>query len=146
MWDDSPLWDLLEKTLEENARLIRVWNRFVGRYNATVAPRDIGRPLAASEAQIKDVLKRHRAKASLRTIAAATSLSVRTVRTIIDKDRRGGRAGERERGIRKRVFDKVRAADFRARKRQREAFPAELNRIMERHGALLKAAKGLGEV
>ena len=38
-----------------------MWNRFVPDYNAIVAPRNVGRPLAASEAQVATVLKLHKA-------------------------------------------------------------------------------------
>jgi hypothetical protein len=64
----SELWTRLSATLDENQRLIRQWNQFVPRYNNTVRPRSPGRPLEASEAQIADVLKRHKAKASLRNL------------------------------------------------------------------------------
>jgi DNA-binding NarL/FixJ family response regulator len=50
-----------------------------------VAPKGIGRPLAASEAQQRQVLVMRKEGKSLRTIAAKTSLSPRTVRTIVGK-------------------------------------------------------------
>jgi hypothetical protein len=63
------------------------WNKFVPEYNAVVAPkrRNFGRPLAASPSQRDDVLKRHKAGHSLRSIAEDTNLGLRTVRTIVDK-------------------------------------------------------------
>jgi Helix-turn-helix domain of resolvase len=45
---------------------------------------DVGRPLAASEAQAATVTKLHKAGKSLRAIVDETSLSPRTVRTIVD--------------------------------------------------------------
>jgi hypothetical protein len=50
-------------------------------YNADVLKRNAGRPLAASEAQVEEVLKLR----SLRGIAEDTSLGLPIVRTIIDK-------------------------------------------------------------
>ena len=56
--------------------LRRDWNKFVTEYNAVVAPRlrNFGRPLAASETQRQDVLDRHKAGESLRSIAEETGL------------------------------------------------------------------------
>jgi Homeodomain-like domain len=60
------------------------------KYIALIAHRNIGRPLAASDAQRATVLKLHKAQHSLRSIAEDVNLSLRTVRTIIDKrDGRG---------------------------------------------------------
>jgi hypothetical protein len=61
------------------------WNKLVPEYNAVVAPRDIGRPVAASDAQQTEVMVLHKAGKSLRWIAGATGLGLRTVRTIVDK-------------------------------------------------------------
>jgi DNA invertase Pin-like site-specific DNA recombinase len=47
--------------------------------------RPIGRPFAASEKQRVDVRNRRKAGESLRAIAHATNLSVRSVRTVIEK-------------------------------------------------------------
>ena len=52
--------------------------------------------------------------------------------------------GKRE--LRRRVFDKLRAADFRSRKKRRETLPAEITRLRNQGDEILKAAKGLGEV
>ena len=57
----------------------------------------IGRPLAASEAQIKQVMELRNAGTSLRGIADDTNLRLNTVRTIIDKKHNAGRAGRRYR-------------------------------------------------
>jgi hypothetical protein len=140
------VWQRLADALDKNEKQVRDWNRFVGQYNATVSSQDVGRPLDAGPAQVKDVLKRRKAGASLRAVAAATNLSIRTVRTIVDKDQHTGRVGDRERGLRRRAFDKIRAAEYRVRKRQREALPKEINRVRRQGDELLKAAKGLGEV
>lgn len=54
-------------------------------YNAVILKRNVGRPLAASEAQQADVLRRHKRGESLRAIAEDTSLGFQTVRSIIGK-------------------------------------------------------------
>jgi hypothetical protein len=120
----------------ERDKLLRDWNKFVGRYNSTVSPRPRGRPLDASEAQVADVLKRHKAGESLRKIVAATALSFSTVRTIV--------AGkDRSRELRRREFDKHRAREFRARKRLYGNAPKQMTEERETSERLIKAAKGL---
>src|SRR5215467_13246819 len=54
--------------------VVKEWNRFVPEYNATVRRRNVGRPLAASDAQRQAVLKLRKAGHSLRDIAEETSL------------------------------------------------------------------------
>ena len=64
------------------------WNKYVAAFNATIAPRAVGRPLAASEAQVATVLNSRKRGVSLRGIAEETNLGL-PVRTIVDKrDRR----------------------------------------------------------
>jgi hypothetical protein len=50
-----------------------------------VRPRPAGRPLAASDAQRKTVLKLRRARRAPRAIAEETNLGFSTVRTIVDQ-------------------------------------------------------------
>jgi hypothetical protein len=133
----SKLWDEHLTLLKAHNKLINDWNRFVGQYNQVVAPRPPGRPLAASDAQVADVLKRHKAGASLRAIAAATGLGLRTVRSILAGSKRTAE-------LRKREFDKHRAADYRARKKARDALPKRITETRTRGDELVKAAKGLG--
>jgi DNA invertase Pin-like site-specific DNA recombinase len=64
---------------------VRKWNKFVRQYNATVRSQAIGRPLAASEAQQRQVLALRKDGTALRAIATATGLGIRTVRTILGK-------------------------------------------------------------
>ena len=93
--DQTELWQQHAALWERHRALLREWNKTVAQFNAVVAPRAIGRPLAASEAQQAEVLKQRKAGASLRTITAATGLSLRTVRTIVEKAASKGRAGKR---------------------------------------------------
>jgi hypothetical protein len=144
VWSESELWNEHRDLYDKYRKLLQDWNKFVVRYNGTVASRDAGRPLAASPAQVKDVLRRRGEGASYRAIASATSLSVRTVRTIVEKDQGTDRTAKRRNLLRKREFDRLRAADYRARHKAREALPKAIAETRERGEELLKAAKGLG--
>jgi hypothetical protein len=130
-------WDEDTRLHGEYMKLIKDWNKFVTRYNATVNPKPIGRPLAASEAQQKDVLKRRKAGASLRALAEATSLSVRTVRSILAQKKRTNK-------LRRIEFDRQRAAAYRARLRGRNALPQQITEHLKAGAELIKAAKGIG--
>jgi predicted transcriptional regulator len=95
------------------------------------------RPLAASEDQIKAVRRHRKAGHSLRSIAAEVGLGPQTVRSIL-------KGAERGAGLRKREFDRLRAAAFRARKRGRDQLEKNINETMKHGEALVRAAKGLG--
>ena len=120
--------------------LLSDWNKFVPQYNAVVAPRlrNFGRPLLASDAQRDDVLKRHRARQSLRSIADDTELSLRTVRTIIDKRDRLDRSSVARL---KRTAPEV-LADLRARRKERKTLPRRVTALKKETAKLLKEAKG----
>jgi hypothetical protein len=120
----------------------------------------VGRPLAASEAQIVQVLKLRDAGASLRGIAEEMSLGLNTVRTIVDKKRgarRVARRGQmllrkmRANGIEVEAAEIDRAPDarqkaikFKRQKRSIRALPQQTQRVVEEGRALIKDAKGLG--
>ncbi len=103
------------------------------------------RPLQASQAQIKEVHKLRKAGASLRAIAAQTGLGLRTVRTIVDTDAGTGRTANRTNLLRKREFDRLRAAEYRSRKRVRDGLPKRITETRKRGEELIKAAKGLDD-
>src|SRR5262249_23466090 len=48
--------------------LVTKWNRNVSAFNNTIAPRNVGRPLLASETQARQVRRLHKAGKSLRAI------------------------------------------------------------------------------
>jgi hypothetical protein len=133
----SKLWDEYETLLIEHNKVIQDWNKFTRKYIAVVKPRPVGRPLAASAAQQADVLKRRKAKQSLRTIAAATSLSLRTVQTIVAQKKRTNE-------VRRKEYARHRAAAYRTRKKGRDRLPQAINEQLKIGAALVKAAKGLG--
>jgi DNA-binding CsgD family transcriptional regulator len=140
----SKLWEQHATLIKDHQSLIRRWNKFVGEYNARVAPRERGRPLGASTAQQADVLKRRKAGDSLRTIAAATCLSLQTVRTIVDKAGRKDRTAKRTNALRRIELNRLRAARYQARKAARDRLPQAIGERLETGAALMKVAKGLG--
>ena len=130
---------------EDREKLVRQWNKFVGEYNSTVAPRGVGRPLDAGEAQIKEVRKLRKAGRSLRAIAEKAGLGLQTVRTIIGKDAGTDRTGKRANLLRKREIDRLRAAEYRVQKRTSDLLPKRITETRKRGEDLVKAAKGLGD-
>ena len=141
----SELWDAYAGLLERHNKLVRQWNKFVGDYNNTVAPRNSGRPLQASDAQVKEVRKLRKAGLSLRLIAGQTALGLRTVRTIVEKDQGTDRTSKRTNLLRKHEFGRLKAADYRARKKARDQLPRRINETLKRGEELVKAAKGLDD-
>ena len=122
--------------------LLRDWNRFVPLYNRVIAPKSIGRPLDASNAQVKQVLTLRKArKLSLRGIADETNLSLATVRTIV------GRQDHRDRTSRRRLerIDPDRVAELSelSRKRTRDALPKRIGQTLQQGAELLREAKGI---
>jgi len=143
--NQTALWEAHQALRNEHEKLIRKWNKTVATFNAAIDPRDPGRPLAASSAQQAGVRKRRKAGESLRAIAKATGLSLRTVRTITEKAAGTGRAGQRRNQYRRKELDRIRAAAFRARKKERDALPKRIAEVQQAGAALIKAAKGLGK-
>jgi hypothetical protein len=117
------------------------WNKFVGHYNAAVSPRNMGRPLAASEAQRAGVLKRRKAGQSLREIAEDMSLSLQTVRTIVGKKNGTDRATLKR--LERIAPDKLIEARARRAIKDIKALPATINANLKSAAELRKEAKGL---
>ena len=117
------------------------WNKHVALFNAHVAPRNVGRPLGASDGQCADVLKLHKGGRSLRGIAEDTSLGLQTVRTIVAQVERRDRTTVKH----LQRIDPDRAAETRwkARKRMRDALPKRINETLAKGRELIKEAKGL---
>jgi hypothetical protein len=133
-----------DELIEKHSALVRKWNAFVPEYNATVDPKPVGRPLAASDAQVKNVLKLRRQGLSIRAIMDETNLGMQTVRTIIDREDKVDRATSRR-------LERIDAKELRkalmqarARKRTRDALPPAIEQTLEAGAALIKESKGLG--
>src|SRR5438046_8020082 len=93
-WTWGPFWADHNAVIEEYNDLVRRWNKYVPLINR----QDVGRPLAASDAQCAQVLKLRKAGGSLRGIAEETSLGLNTVRTIIGKANGTDRTTKKRRG------------------------------------------------
>jgi septal ring factor EnvC (AmiA/AmiB activator) len=121
--------------------VVQEWNRFVPEYNSTVRRRNVGRPLAASDAQHQTVLKLRKAGHSLRDIAEETSLSLNTVRTIVDqRDRRDRTSIKHLERIRR---DMGEERTWQSRKRTRHGLPRRIATLRQQGEELRKEAKGL---
>jgi hypothetical protein len=125
---------------EKYVALVRQWNKVVPRYNAVIAPNGLGRPLQASEAQQREVRKLRKSGKSLRAIATATGLGLRTVRTIVGKVEGTDRTTSRTNELRRLELNRARMAAYRARKRTRDALPKRINEFLKRGKALMKRA------
>jgi DNA-binding CsgD family transcriptional regulator/uncharacterized coiled-coil protein SlyX len=140
--DGSYRWPTVQSQFNELAdkhnALVAQWNRMVPKYNAVVAPKGIGRPLAASEAQQRQVLVMRKEGKSLRIIAAKTSLSPRTVRTIVGKAEGTDRITKRTNELRKLELNRANMAAYRARKRTRDALPKQITELVNRGRDLVK--------
>lgn len=88
-WSWKPFIERHNDLVGRHNELVREWNKFMPaaavRPRNVGCPRNVGRPLAASEAQVAQVRKLHKQGTSLRSIAEETSLGVRTVRTIVER-------------------------------------------------------------
>jgi hypothetical protein len=121
--------------------LLQKWNTFVPQYNAVVRARTNGRPLAASEAQQREVLALRKARTSLRAIVRITGLGIRTVRTVIGKADGTDRTTKRTNELRRLELNRAAMASYRARKRSRDALPKRVNALLKSGRALVKRAR-----
>jgi hypothetical protein len=125
---------------EKYKLLLREWNQFVPQYNAAVRKRNVGRPLAASDAQCANVRRLHKAGKSLRHIADETNLGVATVRTIV------GQANGTDRSTIKHLSridpERARARAWQAKLQQRNALPKRIHELQKSGAKLRKEVKG----
>jgi DNA-binding CsgD family transcriptional regulator len=135
-------WDANYDALHDaHVALLRRWNALVPKYNAAIVPRTFGRPLAASEAQQRQVLALRKAGKSLRAIVNTTGLSLRTVRTIIGKADGTDRTTKRTNEVRRLELNRAAMATYRARKRARDALPKRINALLQSGPELLRRAR-----
>jgi hypothetical protein len=126
---------------EAHTALLRRWNALVPKYNAAIEPRSLGRPLAASEAQQRQILALRKVGTSLRAIVDITGLSIRTVRTVIGKAEGTDRTSRRTNELRKLELNRAAMATYRARKRARDALPTRINALLNSGVELVRRAK-----
>jgi len=145
---DSSAWEWSElvvsgaKWHSRYVDLVREWNRNVADFNATmVRRRNVGRPLAASDAQRQTVIKLRTAGKSLRAIADETSLGLTTVRTILDqRDRRDRTSVKHLERIRR---DMGEERTWQSQQRIRRSLPRRIDAVQRQSAELRKEAKGL---
>jgi hypothetical protein len=143
-WSSEHIIDQYRELAEKYGELLKKWNTHVPRWNAHMAPRPVGRPVGASEAQIKTVISLHRKGVSIRGIADETSLGVRTVRTILGREDWTDRTSQK--WLEKINYKPVRAAlmTARSRKRTRDALLSKgIAETLKAGTELLKEAKGI---
>ena len=93
-------------------------------------------------AQVAAVLRLHKQGKSLRWIVDETSLSLRTVRTIIEREHGRDRTTKARRE--KIEIDKFQRAHWKSQRRTGDALPKRFNEVIETGNALVTEAKGLG--
>jgi len=138
----KPFWQEHNQLIDDYNDLVRRWNKYLPVINRE--PRNVGRPLAASEAQVVQVQKLRKAGRSLRGIAEDTSLSVDTVRTIVGKMNGQDRTTTKHRQRLERIDERQRLAKWKRQRRTGDALPRRVQRVVEGGRALVKEAKGLG--
>jgi uncharacterized coiled-coil protein SlyX len=137
-WTWKPFWDQHDALVDEYNDLVQRWNRYV----PLIRRQNVGRPLAASEAQCEQVRKLHKARKSLRSIAEDTGLSLNTVRTIVGKAKGTDRATKNH--WQRIEPDRAQATRWKRQRRTGNALPGQAQQAVEKGRALVKEAKGLG--
>jgi hypothetical protein len=140
MWTWKPFWDEHWQTIDDYNKLVDKWNKYLPLMNGR--PRNVGRPLGASEAQVIAVLKLRKAGSSIRVIAEETSLAKSTVETIIAKKNGTDRTTQKHRN--RIEVDRQLLTTWKRQKRTGDALPKRAQRVVEEGRDLIKEAKGLG--
>jgi hypothetical protein len=143
--DDDGKWGNGE-FIRAHSDLVDRFNDLVDRYNKlvrdfnhyAVRPQPVGRPIAASETQQKQIIKHHKAGKSSRWIAEEMTLSRRTVTTVTEKHDGAGRTGNAHR---QRLGLEPKRKDWRPASIKR--LPRRATEHFEKGRELLKEAKGL---
>lgn len=147
-WTWKPFWEQHNKLVDEHRHLVRLWNRHIA---AAHPGRNVGRPLAASEAQIQEVRRLRRfgvmdigsneppTPLSLRQIAEQTSLSLATVRTIVDQANRTDRTTRKH--LARILPDKAQVARDKRQRRSGNALPRRINAALAQGRKSVKEAR-----
>jgi hypothetical protein len=144
--DDNGMWTWKESFVDggewaiKYSTIVRDWNKNVAEFNAVIRPRNVGRPLAASEAQIAQVRKLRKAGSSLRGIVDETGLTLATVRTIAGSDTGTDRTSIKH--LSRIDPERARVKVWLAKKRLRDGLPKRLHDLRKRGDKLIKEAKG----
>jgi hypothetical protein len=145
---DDGVWQWQEGLIQERNKWFdkfqevrALWNKNVAAFNAKVAPRNMGRPLACSEAQSARIIAYHKGGKSLRWIAEEMELGLQTVRSVIDKRNGVDRATLKR--LERIAPDKLAEARTRRSIKEITALPKRINANRKRNAELIRAAKGL---
>jgi hypothetical protein len=138
-WTWKPFWDAHNALVEKHNALVAQWNKYVPILNRQGQP--IGRPLAASEAQVETVLNLRKLGHSLRSILEETSLGFSTVRTIIGRANGSDRTTRKHRQRVERIDHKTDRIRWERKRRTGAALPKRARRVVEDGRALIKEAK-----
>jgi hypothetical protein len=141
-WIWAPFWEKHIKLMDDYNDLVRDWNKYLPRINGE--PRNVGRPLEATEAQVAEVLRLRKAGRSLRGIVDDTGLALHTVRTIVAKSNGSDRTTKKHRQRLERIELGQRFAGWKRQRRTGDALPRRAQRVVEAGRKLVKEAKGLG--
>ena len=128
--------------VEKYEKLRRRYNRLVQDWNRAFIPTAPGRPIDASDEQQNSVRRLRKKGRSLRGIASDTSLSFRTVRSIVGHMSGASDKAKRDRLKRERELGRLRQADARARKRAKDALVTETKRLLKDGERLQRPAEG----
>ena len=144
MWKWKAFWGEYNKLIEDYNKLVRVLNQYLPLINRE--PRNVGRPLGATEPVRANVLRLHKQGMSLRGIAEELTLGFQTVRTIVAQKHRRDRTTRKHRQRLERIeIDRQQAAKWKRRKRTGDALPRRVNTFLKEGCELVKEAKGLGK-
>jgi hypothetical protein len=160
-WTWKPFWNEHNKLVDDYNALVRDWNKYIW----TARPRrNVGRPLAASEAQRQQVLRLRQSgldreaffesllsgdlrvgqvrPLSLREIAEVTNLGLNTVRTIIAQASRTDRTTVKH--LERIDPDRARITRWKRQKRTGNTLPKRIQNRLKEADDLIREAKGLG--
>ncbi len=139
----QPWWDEHNRPVDDYNALVRKWNKYLPLINSKSRP--VGRPLAASDAQVQYVQDLRLDGRSLGGIAEDTSLSLDTVRTIVGKmtgSDRNIRKHARRLGLDPVKIERERVATWRRQRRAGDALPKRVNALLKASAELRKEARG----
>jgi hypothetical protein len=139
-WTWEPFWDEHNTLIDDYNAIVRDWNRALPLINRRRQP--VGRPLAASEAQVAQVLKLRKCGHSLRGIADEMSLGFPTVRTIVGQMNGADRTTQKHRG--RIEIGREQIARWKRQRRTGNALPKRVSVFPKEGRAIAKEARGLG--
>jgi hypothetical protein len=141
-WTWEPFWDEYKKLIDDYNAFVRQWNAYLPLINRE--PRNVGRPLSASDAQVAEVRRLRGDGRSLRGIADDTSLGLSTVRTIVDQTNRRDRTTVKHRKRLEQIDTRQQRARWKRQRRVGDALPKRVQAVVKEGLALAKEARGLG--